>query len=130
MSRWGDEKTTQFILVYREYECLWNPSCSLYKNKIARDNAYTKIQEEFNLTVKEIKNKIKSLRSTYHQELNKVEKSKRSGAGLSDVYKPSLTWFKEMDFLKDTLEYRKSIHTETEVSTYIHLRYLYFLLSL
>lgn len=117
MSRWGDEKTVKFIRLYREYECLWNSSSSLYKNKIARDNAYIKIQEGMNdMTVKDIKNKIKGLRSTYHQEVNKIKSSKRSGAGTNDVYKPSLSWFEEMEFLNDTLEYRKS--NSTQVSTY------------
>ncbi|CAG4958194.1 unnamed protein product [Colias eurytheme] len=55
MARWGDERTIQFIHLYREYECLWKPTSSLYKNKIARTNAYRKIQEELNLTEKEIK---------------------------------------------------------------------------
>lgn len=113
MARWGDEKTIQFIHLYREYECLWKPTSPLYKNKIA----YSKIQEELNLSEKEIKNKIKSLRSTYHQERNKVEGSKRSGAGYSNIYKPSLIWFKEMDFINETFEYKNSIQTAV-VSTY------------
>lgn len=117
MARWGDERTIQFIHLYREYECLWKPTSSFYKNKIARANAYSKIQEELNLTEKEIKNKIKSLRSTYHQERNKVENSKRSGAGSSVIYKPSLIWFKEMDFINESFEYRNSIQTAV-VSTY------------
>ncbi|CAG5038149.1 unnamed protein product [Parnassius apollo] len=111
MARWGDERTIQFIHLYRDYECLWKPTSPLYKNKIARANAYTKIQEEFSLTEKEIKNKIKSLRSTYHQEKNKVENSKRSGAGSSDIYKPSLIWYMEMDFINENFEYRNSIQT-------------------
>lgn len=120
MSRWGDEKTVKFIRLYRDFQCLWNSSnSSLYKNKIARDNAYRKIVEEMqdhNITVKDVKNKIKGLRSTYHQELNKIKKSKSSGAGTSDVYKPTLKWFEEMDFLNDTFDYRSS--TSTEVSFY------------
>lgn len=77
------------------------------------------------MTLKEIKNKIRSLRSTYHQELNKVQKSKRSGAGLGDVYKPSLTWFKEMEFLNDTFESRQSIHTEVNTFTYIGITFTF-----
>ncbi|GBP34173.1 hypothetical protein EVAR_30725_1 [Eumeta japonica] len=111
MARRGDERTMQFIHLYREYECLRKPTSSLFKNKIARNNAYTKIQEELHLSEKEIKNKIKSLRSTYHQERNKVENSKRSEAGSNDIYKPTLIWFKEMDFINESFEYRNSIQT-------------------
>ncbi|XP_053615852.1 uncharacterized protein LOC128678380 [Plodia interpunctella] len=115
MSRWGDEKTTQFIHLYRQHECLWNPSSPLYKNKVARDYAYNKIQEAFKLPVQEIKNKIKSLRSTYHQELKKVDNSKSTGNGSSELYKPNLAWFKEMEFLNDTFEHRRSIQIELQL---------------
>ncbi|CAG4968595.1 unnamed protein product [Parnassius apollo] len=115
MARWGDERTIQFIHLYRDYECLWKPASPLYKNKTARANAYTKIQKEFSLTEKEIKNKTKSLRSTYHQEKNKVENSKRSGTGSSDIYKPSLIWYKEMGFINESFEYRNSIQTAVRI---------------
>ncbi|KAF5283217.1 hypothetical protein FQR65_LT14046 [Abscondita terminalis] len=100
---------------YREYECLWNTSSPLYKNKIARDNAYKKLcsnMNDENLTIKFIKNKIKNLRTTYHQELKKIKDSMRSGAGSSDVYKPTIPWFKEMhSFLEDSTENRETMST-------------------
>jgi hypothetical protein len=34
--------------------------------------------------------------STFQQECNKIEKSKRSGTGVEDVYKPSIKWFNLM----------------------------------
>lgn len=74
MARWGDEKTFIFISLYRELPCLWNVSSPLYKNKIARENAYESLLEQMhdpNLNTKFIKNKMKNLRSTYHQELKK-----------------------------------------------------------
>ncbi|KAF5276778.1 hypothetical protein FQR65_LT16186 [Abscondita terminalis] len=115
MARWGDEKTLLFVMQYREYECLWNTSSPLYKNKIARDNAYKKLcsnMNDENLTIKFIKNKIKNLRTTYHQELKKIKDSMRSGAGSSDVYKPTIPWFKEMhSFLEDSTENRETMST-------------------
>ncbi|XP_063824872.1 uncharacterized protein LOC135074497 [Ostrinia nubilalis] len=108
MPRWGDEKTIKFIRLYKDHECLWNSgNPALYKNKQARDNAYMQIideMNEFDMTIQDVKNKIKGLRSTYHQELNKIKNSKSSGAVESDVYKPSLKWFGEIDFLKDTFQ--------------------------
>lgn len=115
MARWGDEKTLLFVMQYREYECLWNTSSPLYKNKIARDNAYKKLcsnMNDENLTIKFIKNKIKNLRTTYHQELKKIKDSMRSGAGSSDVYKPTIPWFKEMhSFLENSTENRETMST-------------------
>ncbi|XP_061717525.1 uncharacterized protein LOC133525240 [Cydia pomonella] len=51
----------------------------------------------------EVKNKIKNLRSTYQQEIKKIQDSKKSGAGLSNVYTSNVKWLKEMEevFSKD-----------------------------
>jgi len=65
------------------------------------------------LTVKQIKNKIKNLRSVFHTEKKKVEASIRSGAGTADVYKPSMPWFTEMEaFIGDVEDYRASIGSD------------------
>lgn len=113
MSRWGDEKTLKFVILYRNNECLWNPRIPQYKNNVERNNAYEDLltnMEDPSLTVKIIKTKIKNLRSAYHAELKKVENSKRSGSGAATVYKPSAAWFDEMNsFLGDTSEYREPI---------------------
>jgi len=46
-----------------------------------------------NFTTEDAKQKIKNLRATYQQESHKIDKSLSSGAGLEDVYKPSMKWF-------------------------------------
>jgi hypothetical protein len=54
-----------------------------YRNKNARQTALEKIVENIgweNFTTEDSKQKIKSLRATYQQEFNKIEKSKRFGA--------------------------------------------------
>lgn len=74
MSRWGEEKTLVFVSHYRSYECLWNTHSPLYKNNIARNNAYESLLKDMNdssLTMKIIKTKIKNLRSVYHAEVRK-----------------------------------------------------------
>lgn len=123
MSRWGDEKTTKFVRLYRYHECLWDMNHVNYKSKDARDKAYLDMVEQMNdseLTVFDIKNKIKSLRSTYHQELNKIRSSQQPGAKVKDVYKPSLMWFEEMNFLyKNFVESRRS--TSNEVSNFFNV---------
>ena len=42
------------------------------------------------VTFLEVKNKIGNIRTAYQKERRKVEKSERSGAGVKDVYRPSL----------------------------------------
>lgn len=71
---WGDEKTLLFVTHYRSQECLWNTRSPLYKNNIARNNAYQALLNDMNdqsLTIKIIKTKIKNLRSVYHSEVKK-----------------------------------------------------------
>ena len=69
---------------------------TLYKRKDTRQSALVEIvrkMEMENFTTEDAKQKIKSLRATYQQESHKFDKFLRSGAGLDDVYKPSMKWF-------------------------------------
>jgi len=52
-------------------------------------------REEFGVT--EVKQKIKNIRSTYNQEVQKIQKRKASGTSPDDVYKPTVKWFDVMD---------------------------------
>jgi hypothetical protein len=64
-------KTLLFVQKYREQECLWNLKCSLYKNRVERKKAYRRLLEAMDdpeITVYDAKMKIKSLRTTFHQE--------------------------------------------------------------
>jgi hypothetical protein len=45
------------------------------------------------LTADCVRRKIKIIKTVYSQELNKIMKSKKSGAGTNDFYKPQLVWF-------------------------------------
>jgi hypothetical protein len=48
-----------------------------------------------------------SIKNVYRQELTKIKKSKKSGAGADDVYQPKLAWFKRADiFLKNVVSSR------------------------
>jgi hypothetical protein len=66
-----------------------------------------------------LKKKIKSLRDTYRKELQKVQKSKKSGAGADDVYKPKLVWFSSAEvFWQGSIVGRES--PSNWVSKYIY----------
>jgi len=46
--------------------------------------------------IPEVKNKIKSLRSTYAQEMIKIQESKKSGDGVDNIYESNVQWLKEL----------------------------------
>lgn len=105
--RWKDEYTIPFLESYRRHECLWNTLLADYKNQTMRRRAIESMIEDLRplmskedlhlLTEKSLGFKIKSLRSSYHKELKKIEQSEKSGAGVLDVYKPRLFWFELAD---------------------------------
>jgi hypothetical protein len=45
-----------------------------------------------NIDVELVHKKLKTIKTLYIQELSKITKSKKSGAG-TDLYKPKLVWF-------------------------------------
>lgn len=95
-----DVETTIFIQLYKLNPCLWNFKSPEYKIKQKRNAAYNSIVNGMNITgfgTLEVKNKIKKLRSTYQQENKKIQESKKSGAGLSNVYTSNIKWLKEME---------------------------------
>ncbi|XP_071056810.1 uncharacterized protein [Onthophagus taurus] len=98
--KWDCETTIKFIQSYKLHPCLWNFESSEYKNKQKRDAAYVAIAQDMNIAgfrIQDVKNKIKNLRSTYSQELKKLNDSKKSGAGLGNVYISNIKWLKEME---------------------------------
>ncbi|KAK5645442.1 hypothetical protein RI129_006742 [Pyrocoelia pectoralis] len=104
-----DSENLKFLELYEQEELLWNFKHKNYKNKDFRDNALKRLQEAFNLTQLEIKNRIKNLRSTYSQELAKIKGSKVSGTSSDEVYKCTLIWFETADrFLRDVIVTRKT----------------------
>ena len=106
--RWSKGDTVKFVELYREHECLWNIMKPSYRNNRMRAGAPEKIVEEMGIegfTVADARHKVKSLRNTYNQELQKIEKSRKSGMGREDFYAPSLKWCHLMDtFMRKTKE--------------------------
>ncbi|XP_026481177.1 uncharacterized protein LOC113387989 [Ctenocephalides felis] len=95
-----------FIEIYRNEPCLWQVKSAAYHDKNFKNSAYDKLVEQYkyiepsanrNLIVK----KINSLHTNYKKENKKIDESKRSGAGTSEVYEPKLWYFKHLTFLDD-----------------------------
>lgn len=113
-----DNKTfwLEFIDLYRTFPELWKIKSDVYMNRIKKDAAYEKMVEK----MKEIdpkanrdlvRAKINSLRTSYRRELKKVKASQKSGAGIDDIYEPSLWYFNDIDFLRDQESQMEGIYT-------------------
>jgi len=85
--KWSDAKTKSFITSYIKQTSLWNVSDPDYAIKAKKEKGYKTLQEEFDLTVNEVKNKIRIYRTTYCQELKKMETTNAF---------PKLSWFREL----------------------------------
>ena len=118
-ARWNDELTCKYVELYKEHECLWNMNSTLYRRNMQDKNALEEIVRKMgleNFTTEQAKQKIKSLRATYQQESHITDKSLRSGAGLEDVYKPSMKWFTLMTEVTKSGVLKKGT-VSSEVST-------------
>lgn len=96
MSKWTEHTTIKFIEEYIKDDCLWNNKSLNYSNKQAKQHRLAAIASAMaiaNFGVKEVETKIKSIRSTYSQELKKIKDSTKSGSGTDDIYKPTIKWF-------------------------------------
>lgn len=96
MAKWTEETTIIFVEEYLRHECLWNFRCEQYRNKQSKQHAIIELTEKMAIPYfgsKEAELKIKSIRSTYSQELKKVKGATKSGSGVEDLYKSNLKWF-------------------------------------
>jgi len=88
--RWTSEQNLKFMESYKDQTNLWNCLDPNYRNRNLRKASFEHIRTELCLTdTNEVTKKIKNLSSTYNQEVLKIEKSKKSGCGTDEVYKPS-----------------------------------------
>ncbi|EDV32853.1 uncharacterized protein Dana_GF21922 [Drosophila ananassae] len=98
MSKLNDTKIpiTDFLEAYRRQPCLYNSLMDTYKNRESREEAYGAIIRALKipqLTVVDIKLKIKSVRTVYSKELRIWMREKELGRS----YEPKLFWFKLAD---------------------------------
>jgi hypothetical protein len=117
---WKDKHMQNFLEIYRNHECLWNKSEQYHKTNI-REKAYTTLHRELNLpqlSVNDIRAKIKTIRTRYSSELAKIRKSEKSGAGSNDLYVPRLFWFKQADSLLRDVCMPKDSSSNMQVSSF------------
>nr|XP_060615469.1 uncharacterized protein LOC132765243 isoform X7 [Anolis sagrei ordinatus] len=115
----NDEKVEKEIIeFYRSNPHLWNPSHVDYYKKNRRDSTLTVLRDllasehGINITSNKIlSKKFKNMKDAYKRELSKLQKSKLSGVGTNNVHKIRFPYFKEMDFLRDSMQADESEDT-------------------
>ncbi|XP_055635056.1 uncharacterized protein LOC129774959 [Toxorhynchites rutilus septentrionalis] len=109
--RWTSEQNVQFVELYKHQPNLWNCLDPIYKNREWRKASLEHIRDEMGLQdTNDVTRKIKNLRSTYNQELLKIQKAKQSG----EIYKPTLKWFDTMDWIMNIIHPNKKNATILE----------------
>jgi len=99
------------VELYKDQTNLWNCLDPSYKNRDLRKASFEHIHNELGLTdMNEVTKKIKNLRSTYNQEVLKIEKSKKSGSGTSTK------WFDSMDYIMKIINLKEKQTTSNLVS--------------
>ncbi|XP_064082982.1 uncharacterized protein LOC135198998 [Macrobrachium nipponense] len=103
---WSREEIIQLIDLYRQHPCLWNVKSDMYKDRAERVAALTAIAAELRktcvaITTGDIKRKIETLQNQHRREMQLVENSRKSGAGVDDIYIPRLWCFNDLSFLND-----------------------------
>ncbi|KAL4721195.1 hypothetical protein ACJJTC_014432 [Scirpophaga incertulas] len=117
------EVLLKLIDVYKDMPYLWQKNHTNYNNKDVREEGLKvllEVYKEFDAraTLSLLKKKLLNMQSNYNKELNKVKASKHTGAGLADVYVPTLWYYDAFSFLESTSEpcrpVRDSFENENE----------------
>ncbi|CAJ0967627.1 unnamed protein product [Ranitomeya imitator] len=103
-----EEFVRELIEMYRSLPCLWQIKSADYSNRNKKREAFAKLVALFKqhnpsekVDESVVRKKIQGLRTVYKKELNKVVKSKKSGAATDEVYVPSLWYFDLLGFTRD-----------------------------
>lgn len=97
--RWSEAETKHFVKIFLNHEILWNPKHPQHGSRFERFKQQNSVIEIFkartgiSMEIFDLKMKVRSLKSTYCQEKNKVYNRSTS----EYQYKPSLVWFEDWD---------------------------------
>jgi hypothetical protein len=111
----NNEETLEFIEDYRAHVCLWDIRSKCYTSKTKRNDAYSSLAKKYNMTEKGVRNKIKSLRSYFSKEHQKVI-SKKSGAGTDSSYDTPWFAYSSLMFILDSVSPRETKDSLVSIS--------------
>lgn len=107
--KWQPPIVLKCLEEYYRHPCLWDVSSTEYKNKDKRQAALDEMASILKVTPEILKTKIHSIRNSYINEKNKIQRSMKSGARASEVHVPKLTWYTFADsFLGRVIQKRHS----------------------
>ncbi|XP_044171518.1 uncharacterized protein LOC122955844 [Acropora millepora] len=104
---WSDEEFDPLMDPFNGNRCLWDDFCADFHLKDKRERPYSSIEEEHNISVSDMRNKIVGLRSQLARELAKTN-SKKSGQGRHECYKSTWIYWERLQFLKPVMKAGKS----------------------
>ena len=114
---WDINTVKKVIEEYRERRVLWNLCDPAYKDNKKKVKIWEDLAKVFNCDVKEIKDKVKNLRTTFHKY-----RKKKSGSATNEqwIHYNSLTFLLEVDAPKKGLSTEEDLISQ--VCTYhIHI---------
>ena len=113
------KKTVQFeiheierlIYFYREIAALWNHYFVEYRARNLCEAFLNKLLDEFKgkFTIEDVKQQWHILLTTYKPEKQRVDSSKSSGSGTSEVYSSNWDYFTSLRFIDVTSDIDKSL---------------------
>lgn len=108
---WSKCKVAKLVELFEQETVLWCITDPNHKNSNNRNDALERIAGCMECSVGEVEKKLHNLRSQYLREKTKIEKSKKSGAGTSDVYVSKWQYFSALGFLSTSTE--RMAHTSS-----------------
>ena len=134
---WDKDRTERLISLVEERPCLYNMKLKIYFNRDLRKRAHEEIAETIGLSgkktvlckivcmyccssmysvflVDEVQKKIKSFRTQYTRERQKV-KNRKSGDGADDIYTSKWIHFPQLQFLDDFVTAKKTVSNYRKV---------------
>ncbi|XP_037926310.1 uncharacterized protein LOC119661163 [Hermetia illucens] len=100
------EAWREFFSVLQTLPELWKNEADVFKDKHKKKIALSKLLEVYksidgNANEDTVKKRLQNIRSCYRRECKKVERSRKSGAGVDEEYVPTLWYFDLVEFLRD-----------------------------
>ena len=113
---WKKDETAALIALFETERCLYDPSETDYHDHEKKMLAYSRICKIMlrirpDVTVDEIKYKIKVLQKQYEGELLHRDISIENGLCTKDSYKPGMWCFGLLQFLDDYLNIKSVVNT-------------------
>jgi hypothetical protein len=119
---WSKEAVIKLIDLYRENYVLWDQTCAEFKDRNAKNKAWTEISLAMKVTKAEVQTKMKKLIGQFQRECRKL----KSGSG-ADSVKSKWFAFDCLHFIKDKTTPRQTreaglagLHNRIEVCKNIH----------